>query len=69
MDGGRFSGREVELVLRVLRKRRVYYPDPKYPEPKVSELCPICGHVLEKNYKYCPYCGEKLKRKEVADEN
>lgn len=32
----------------------------KYSKYGAMNVCPNCKKVLDKNYKYCPHCGEKI---------
>jgi len=25
-----------------------------------DNICPDCGHIVEENYKFCPYCGKNF---------
>lgn len=48
---------EIELAINVLRKQ--------IPRKPTLEICPVCEGDLkrwynEKQYKYCPECGQKL---------
>lgn len=35
------------------------YSNKYYYSPK--NICPSCGKAIEGDYKYCPYCGTKIK--------
>jgi rubrerythrin len=28
--------------------------------------CPICGHILQTVFKYCPHCGQHIKAEEES---
>jgi RNA polymerase subunit RPABC4/transcription elongation factor Spt4 len=35
-------------------------PDFTRPPHEVANLCRSCGKALDKDFKYCPYCGKRL---------
>lgn len=32
----------------------------RYGKNALERRCPNCGNILKEDYKYCPYCGNKL---------
>ncbi|GAA0070493.1 zinc ribbon domain-containing protein [Clostridium sardiniense] len=53
------NGEDVDITYWDLNEIDNGHSDNYYYSPK--NICPSCGRTLEKDYKYCPYCGTKIK--------
>ena len=42
-------------------------PDPSYPSETI--LCLQCLHILDEEFKFCPYCGTEIVLQEEEKEN
>ena len=50
---------KLEFINEILKKEEVFE---NYLEMVTGkEICKNCGQEMEKNYRYCPYCGNKNK--------
>ncbi|MBY0756764.1 zinc ribbon domain-containing protein [Clostridium sardiniense] len=53
------NGEDVDITYWDLNEIDNGHSDNHYYSPK--NICPSCGRTLEGDFKYCPYCGTKIK--------
>ncbi len=53
------NGENIDITYWDLNEIDNGYSDNYYNSPK--NICPSCGKPIEGDYKYCPYCGTKIK--------